>query len=95
MNEEKMYRTDEPEVSERPVERDKAPKKLKPIAMKVDNCSRVNMRVEADPDAEIVKTIDRGTVVYVDPSFKDESFVAVKEDSVVVGYIKKDFLSAV
>ena len=96
MNEEKNTQVMETEVrEERPVERDKTSKKLKPIAMRVDKCSRVNMRAEADADATVVKTIDRGTLVYVDPSFKNEHFLAVKEDGSVVGYIKKDFLVAV
>lgn len=95
MNEEMKNRPMEDD--DRPVERDKgqAPKKIKLVPMRVDNCSRVNMRAEADADAEVVKTVDRGTVVYTDPSFKDEYFAAVKESGEVVGYIKKDFLSAV
>lgn len=94
MSEEKLNRPMEDE--ERPIERDtRVPKKLKLVPMRVDNCSRVNMRAEADPDADIVKTIDRGTVVYTDPSFKDEHFAAVKESGEVVGYIKKNFLAVI
>lgn len=93
MNEEKITRP--MDEDDRPVERDRAPKKMRLIPMKVDNCARVNMRAEPSFNASIVKTLDRDTVVHTDPSFRDEHFVAIKEAGEVVGFIKKDFLSAV
>lgn len=98
MNDERTPRTfkdEEYEDAPRTEQREKAPKKPKLVPMKVDNCSRVNVRTDPDMDSDILRTIDRGTVVYTDPTFRDESFVSVKLDGNVTGFIKKDFLTAI
>ena len=97
MTDERNPRTVEEEYDQAPrVEQKERPsKKAKLVPMRVENCARVNVRTEPNMDAGVLKTLDRGVVVYTDPSFHDDSFVSVKLDGNVTGFIKKDFLTAI
>lgn len=97
MNEEKTeYVTTETETRpDRKPESTRPAKVPKARSMRVDNCARVNVRDEASSDGEVVDTLDRGTLVKVDPTFKDEKFAKVRYGEDGEGYIMKQFLAEV
>lgn len=96
MNEETTRDMETPVPDRRPEPRGaKAPK---PKTMKVENCSKLNVRAEPTNDAEILGTLNRGTLVKVDPSFKDDTFAKVRadfikdDDAPEFAYLNKSFL---
>lgn len=99
MNEEKTEHViEQPEV--RPERRPeqppvRQPRTPKPKTMRVDNCARVNVRGEANTDSDPVATLDRGTLVKVDLTFKDEKFAKVHYGEDGNGFIMKQFLAEV
>lgn len=100
MNEEKTVYETEPTPERKPVEGRPA-RAVKAKSMKVDNCSKLNVRAEPAADAEVLGTLDRGTIVKVDPTFKDETFAKVKADFMheadapEFAYLNKAFLAEV
>lgn len=93
MTEEKNVETvvrDESKV-ERPASQ-RGPRKPKLESMRVDNCARVNVRTEPSTDGEVITTIDRGTVVKVDPTRDTPDFSAVVLNGTKTGYVMKTYL---
>lgn len=85
--------------AEVPQEREARPRpvrKPKMVAMKVANTSRVNVRAEADPDAEVVRVLDKDVIVKVDPTFVDPKFYSIRivKNGVeeLTGFIMKNYL---
>lgn len=100
MNEKKTVYETEPTSERKPAE-GRAARALKLKSMKVDNCSKLNVRAEPTTDSEILGTLNRGVIVKVDPSFKDDTFAKVKvdfmhgEDDPEFAYLNKAFLAEV
>lgn len=94
MNDERFVSSEETVDEGRTGREGRPTKKVKYNPMKVDKCSKVNVRAEADTDStvEILTTLNRGTVVQVDPSFKDSDFYMVKLSGGLTGYVRKDYL---
>lgn len=90
MAEEKNVVVDEPKV-ERPASQ-RGPRKPKLESMRVDKCARVNVRAEPSTDSTVITTVDRGTVLKVDPTRETPTFRAVVLNGSTVGYVMKDYL---
>lgn len=71
-------------------------RKPKLISKKVSGCSKLNVR--SDPDASdpsnIIKTIDKDDIVKIDQKFSDPKFERVVFEDGEVGYVMKDYLTA-
>lgn len=77
---------DEPEIEEEIVDE---PKEVKGV---VANCSRLNVRKEADPNAAVLKIIPAGTTVKIDEEESTEDFYKVQVAG-YTGFCMKEFIT--
>lgn len=82
-----------PKTPESPKQTQK-PDQKKPERCKVVDCAKLNIREEPVGDAVVAGTIERGTIIYVDPEFDENGFKRVVEGP-VIGYAKADYLELI
>lgn len=66
---------------------------LAPVIGVVTNCARLNLRAEADGDAEVITTIDANTEVSVDMENSTDLFYKVCLPSGIEGFCVKIYIA--
>lgn len=60
---------------------------------KVAGCSKLNVRLDPDPDAEVLKTVDKDDILKINQKFNHPTFEQVVFPDGDVGYVNKNYLA--